>query len=168
MHLPRNANILFIVPALAVAAVLVGSPQAGATPPVEEKGSFSGFEKVADCGDFDIWDRFELFWSGKLFFDAEGSPSRIVEHVWGSDTFINSVTGESVTGTINSGEIVDLEAGTANQNGTVGRITVPGEGLVFVDVGRYVVSFDGDITFLKGKHDFFEEDFSGLCEVLAP
>lgn len=160
-------RILTAALTLGVVGVLVSSPQAAATPPVEEKGSFSGFEKVTECGDFDIWDRFETFWSGKLFFDADGSPLRIVEHVWGSDTFINSVTGESVTGTINSGEIVDLEAGTANQNGVIGRITVPGEGLVFVDVGRYVVGFDGDIKFLKGQHDFFEENFSGLCEVLA-
>ena len=160
-------RILAVGLTLGVAGALLGSPQAGAAPPAEETGSFSGFEKVADCDGFEIWDRYETFWSGKLFFDREGSPSRIVEHVWGSDTFINSVTGESVTGTINSGEIVDLVAGTANQNGVIGRITVPGEGLVFVDVGRYVVTFDGDIEFLKGQHGFFESDFSRLCEVLA-
>lgn len=80
---------------------------------------------LADCGAFDLWDRFVFEWNGKLFFDENGNPARIVEHVGGSDTFNNSVTGESVTGTINSGETVDFVNGTVTQNGTIGRITVP-------------------------------------------
>lgn len=154
--------------AFGLAGMLVSASPAWAIPPVEVSGSDSGSVKVADCDGFELWDEYALSWSGKLFFDAQGAPSRIVLHVWGSDTFINMATKESVTGTINSGEIVDLKARTANQNGQIGRITVPGEGLVFVDVGRYVISFDeDDPQFLKGKHDFFEGDFAGLCEVLA-
>lgn len=140
-----------------------------AATPVPTAGSDSGFVFVTDCGDFEIWDAYESFWSGKRFLDAEGNPTRIVQHVWGSDTFVNSVSGESVTGTINSGEIVDLTKSTANQNGTIGRITVPGAGLVFVDVGRYVIEFGNDEPlFLEGRHDFFTGNFEALCQVLAP
>ena len=154
--------------ALGVSAVLVSSPPAGARPPVEEKGMFSGLEFITDCGDFEIWDDFETFWSGKMFLDAEGNPLRVVEHVWGSDTFVNTTSGESVTGTINSGEIVDFAESTANQNGTIGRITVPGVGLVFIDVGRYVFDFENnEFTFVKGRHDFIDEDYTRLCQVLA-
>jgi len=78
------------------------------------------------------------------------------------------VTGKSVTGTINSGEIVDLVKGTVTQNGTVGRITVPGEGAFFFDVGKYIIDFEEGLVFLAGSHHaFFEEDYDRLCELLA-
>ena len=105
---------------------------------------------------------------GKVFFDDAGNPVRIVEHVAGSDTFYNSVTNESVTGTINSGETVNLVDGTVTQNGSVGRITVPHMGVVFFDVGKYIIDFDEGLVFLAGSHHaFFEEDYAPLCALLA-
>jgi hypothetical protein len=54
------------------------------------------------------------------------------------------------------------------QNGTLGRITVPGEGAFFFDVGKYIVTFGEGVTFLAGSHHaFFEEDYDRLCELLA-
>jgi hypothetical protein len=45
------------------------------------------------------------------------------------------------------------------QNGTLGRITVPGEGAFFFDVGKYLIDFEGGLVFLEGSHHaFFEED----------
>ena len=103
-----------------------------------------------------------------MFFDDEGNLTRIVEHVSGSDTFYNSVTGESVTGTINSGETVDFVNGTVTQNGATGRITVPGEGAFFFDVGKFIIDFEEGLVFLAGSHHaFFEEDYSRLCELLG-
>ena len=43
-----------------------------------------------------------------MFSDDDGNVTRVVEHVGGSDMFYNSVTGESVTGTISSGEKLDF------------------------------------------------------------
>jgi hypothetical protein len=161
MRIPLLPAVLALLPlALAVPA--------SAAPPVPDEGSDSGFVFVFDCGDFEIWDAYESHWSGKSFLDDEGNPVALVLHVWGSDTFVNTTSGESVTGTINSGEKVDLVAETANQNGTIGRITVPGVGLVFIDVGRYVIEFGSEEpVFLQGQHDFFTGDFDALCEVLA-
>ena len=93
---------------------------------------------------------------------------RIVEHVSGTDTFYNSVTGESVTGTINAGETVNFVDGTVTENGTVGRITVPGLGVVFFDVGKFIIDFDEGLVFLAGRHHaFFEEDYAPLCALLG-
>jgi hypothetical protein len=93
---------------------------------------------------------------------------RIVEQVSGTDTFYNSVTGESVTGTINAGEIVDLVDGTVTESGTVGRITVPGLGVVFFDVGKFIIDFDEGLVFLAGHHHaFFEEYYAQLCALLG-
>jgi hypothetical protein len=93
---------------------------------------------------------------------------RVVEHVSGTDTFCNSVTNESVTGTINAGEIVNLVDGTVTESGTVGRITVPHVGVVFFDVGKSIIDFDEGLVFLAGRHHaFFEEDYAQLCSVLG-
>lgn len=148
-------------------AVSLGAPTATASGPVMDSGSISGFVFVTDCGDFEIWDDFTTFFSAKVFLDAD-KPSRVVEHIWGSDTFVNTTTGESLSGTFNNGEIVDLSESSVNQNGTNGRITLPGVGLVFIDVGRYVFNFATDeYTFVSGKHGFIDEDYTKLCEVLS-
>ena len=87
---------------LGLAVMLVISSAASADTPVHISGTETGDVFLADCGDFDLRDRFTFEWNGKLFFDDDGNLTRVVEHVGGSDTFYNSVTGESVTGTINS------------------------------------------------------------------
>jgi hypothetical protein len=140
----------------------------GGVPPVTEESFVEDDAFLFDCGDFDLRDRFTFTTRGKVFFDDAGNPVRIVEHVAGSDTFYNSVTNESVTGTINSGETVNLVDGTVTQNGSVGRITVPGMGVVFFDIGKYIIDFDEGLVFLAGSHHaFFEEDYAPLCALLA-
>jgi hypothetical protein len=153
---------------MAVMLVLVISPAAAAGKPVHISEAESGDAFIADCGAFDLRDRFTFEANGTSFFDSEGNLTRIVEHVGGSDTFYNSVTGKSVTGTINSGETVDLVNGTVTQNGTVGRITVPGVGAFFFDVGKFIIDFQQGLVFLAGSHHaFFEGDYDRLCALLA-
>ena len=157
-----------IAAVLGLAVMLVISPAASADRPMHISGSDAGDDFLADCGDFDLRDSFTFEFEGTVFSDDDGNVTRVVEHVGGSDTFYNSVTGESVTGTINSGEIVDLVNGTVTQNGTIGRITVPGEGAFFFDVGKYIIDFEEGLVFLAGSHHaFFEEDYDRLCELLA-
>lgn len=149
-------------------ATLAPASSAMAGPPVTTSGSEAGDVFLADCGSFDLRDSFTFTWKGKEFYDADGNLTRVVMHVGGSDTFYNSVTGESVTGTINSGETLDLVDGTVTQNGTIGRITVPGEGAFFFDVGKYIIDFEDGLTFLAGRHHaFFEEDYTRLCDLLG-
>ena len=151
-----------------LAVMLAVSAAASAAPPVTTAGTETDDVFLADCGAFDLRDRVAFEWNGKMFFDDEGQLTRIVEHVGGSDTFYNSVTGKSVTGTINSGETVDFVKGTVTQNGAVGRISVPGEGAFFFDVGKFIIDFEEGLVFLAGSHHaFFEEDYSRLCELLA-
>ena len=153
---------------LGLAVMLAVSAAASAGPPVTTSGTEADDVFIADCGAFDLRDRFTFEWNGKRFFDDEGNLNRIVEHVGGSDTFYNSVTGKSVTGTINSGETVDFVKGTVTQNGAVGRITVSGEGAFFFDVGKFILDFEDGLVFLAGSHHaFFEEDYARLCELLG-
>ncbi len=132
------------------------------------EGIDSGSEFLTDCGQFDLYDDWVLEWQGKEFLDEDGNVTRVVEHVWGSDTFRNSETGETLTGTISAGEIVDLEAGTVTESGTIGRITVAGVGVVFFDVGKFIIEFGEGVVFLAGRHHaFFEEDYGALCDALS-
>lgn len=154
--------------AFLLAAALTVAPDASASPPLTTEENSSGDEFIADCGDFELRDRWTFHTRGKEFLDDQGEVTRIVMHVAGSDTFYNSETGESVTGTINSGETVDLVEGQVTQNGVVARIRVPGQGIVFFDVGKYVISFTDGLTFLAGHHHgFFDEDYTALCELLG-
>lgn len=150
------------------AATLAIAPAAHAAPPVHIADSAEGDVFLFDCGDFDLRDHFTFESHGILFLDANGNATRIVQHVAGTDTFYNSVTGKSVTGTINSGEQVNFVDGFVTQSGSIGRITVPGMGVVFFDVGKYVVTFGEGVTFLAGNHHaFFDEDYQPLCDLLA-
>jgi hypothetical protein len=153
---------------LGLAVMVVFLPAASADTPVHISGTETEDVFLADCGDFDLRDEFTVEFEGTVFSDDDGNVTRVVEHVGGSDRFYNSVTGESVTGTINSGEILDFVNGTVTQSGTLGRITVPGEGAFFFDVGKYIIDFEEGLVFLAGTHHaFFEEDYDRLCELLA-
>ena len=157
-----------IAAVLGLAVMLVISPAATADRPLHISGTEVDDLFLADCGDFDLRDEFTVEFEGTVFTDDDGNVTRVVEHVGGSDRFYNSVTGKSVTGTINSGEIVDLVNGTVTQSGTIARITVPGEGVFFFDVGKYIFDFEEGLVFLAGSHHaFFEEDYDRLCELLA-
>jgi hypothetical protein len=157
-----------LLPAVLALLPLALAIPASAGQPNFDSGSESGSAFITDCGDFDIRDDYVTNWSGKVFQDEEGNTSRVVERIWGSDTFVNTTSGESVSGTFSNGEIVDLSVPSVTQNGSNGKITLPGVGLVFIDVGRYVLNIETfEFSFLKGSHGFIDEDYTKLCEVLS-
>jgi hypothetical protein len=167
MRLPRMLGLAAGLVA-ALPMMFAGATAAHAGVPQTVEGSEEDDVFLTDCGDFDLRDHFTFEFHGKAFLDDAGNPVRIVEHVSGTDTFYNSVTKKSVTGTINAGEIVDLVGGTVTESGTVGRITVPRLGVVFFDVGKFIIDFDEGLVFLAGRHHaFFEEDYAQLCSVLG-
>ena len=153
--------------AAALIAMLGAVPHAGAVPPVKVSGTEAGNAPIADCGTFLVWDEFELNFTGTVHFDQAGNPVRIVEHISGIDRLYNPDNGASFSGSFNQGEIVDPVAGQVAVNGIIFRITVPGGGAVFLDVGRFVFTFDDELVFAAGQHDFFAGDFAGLCAALT-
>ena len=52
-------------------------------------------------------------------------------------------------------------------DGVVVRLTVPGDGAVFLDIGRIVTDRQGNLYFEAGPHQYFYGDFAALCEALA-
>ena len=87
------------------------------------------------------------------FFDEAGTPVRaqITDNYVGVVT--NPETGQSVENPSHQTLIVDLVEGTATQVGLIYSATVPGEGVVFHDVGRVVFDAAGNVIFEAGPHD---------------
>lgn len=163
----RTRTLLAAVPIVGVLSVGL-SQGASADRPVETSGSIFGDEPIGiDCGTFEVWDDFELHWRGVEFYDDEGNVVRVVEHIWGVDRLYNPVSGTSVSGSFNNSEIVDLVNGEITENGSVFRIVLPGSGAVFLDVGKFILSFETGLQFLAGRHDFFDGDTAALCAALA-
>jgi hypothetical protein len=135
---------------------------------VHMSGSFSGDDPIADCGTFEVRDEFTLNFRGIERYDREGNLVQVVEHIFGVDRLYNSVTGKSLKpASFNQGETVDIVEGQVKVSGVIFRITVPGSGAVFLDVGRFIIDFDEGLVFLAGQHQFFEGDLDGLCAALS-
>jgi hypothetical protein len=168
----RKADLLMrrVTLVLGVAAIMVvmaASSAAAAKP--EVVGPFHEEDTVffADCGTFQILDRYVLDFTIKWFYDKDGNLVRGVEQVSGTDTFINSVTGKEITAPFHNTVIIDPTTATGANNGVIYRVTVPGSGLVFIDAGRIVTNQAGtEITFQAGPHQAFDGDIAGLCAAL--
>jgi hypothetical protein len=87
------------------------------------------------------------------FFDEAGTPVRTQITVNFDGVVTNPETGESVENPAHQTIIVDIVEGTVVEVGLTFKATVPGEGVVFHDVGRVVFDAAGDVIFEAGPHD---------------
>src|SRR5215212_8150700 len=132
--------------------------------PIHEEGR----ERFAKCKGFTILDDYVLDYTLRQFFDQDGNLVKMEETVSGTDTFINSETGKAIAAPYHNNVLIDPEADLGASAGIIFKVTVPGAGAVFLDVGRIVTNQAGDIiTFEAGPHQFFEGDFAALCAALA-
>jgi hypothetical protein len=132
---------------------------------------FEGTEVLADCGTFQVLDHYVADLTVTQFLDDQGIRVRDVRQFSGTDTYINSATGKSITERFHNTLLVEYEAGIRTQivNSGVGyRLTVPGGGAVFLDVGRVVYDGQFNVVFWEaGPHHFLDGDFAGLCAAMA-
>jgi hypothetical protein len=100
--------------------------------------------------------------------DKDGNQVKGVEQVSGTDTFINAATGKSIAAPFHNNVLIDPLVGLGASTEILSKVTVPGTGVVFLDVGRIVTNQAGNIiTFEAGPHQFFDGDFDALCTALA-
>lgn len=160
-----------LLPGLAVGVVSMfgTAASAWAVPPVQIAGSIQGNDPIADCGTFEVWDEFTLNFRGTEHYDQDGDLVRVVEHLLGVDRLYRPDTGKSLRpASFNQSETVDVVEGQLKVGGVVFRITVPGSGAIFLDVGRFIIDLDDDsLVFLAGQHQFLEGDLDGLCAALS-
>ena len=160
----RTRLILFGL--LGIVAIVGASP-AGALAPTKISGHETNDVFAFSCGSFDVRDDLEFTFRGTEHYDRAGNLIRIVEQISGVDRLYNPLNGKSVSGTYDNSETVDLANGDVTQNGQIFRIIIPGRGPLFIDVGKYVFDFEEGLTFLAGRHDFFDENFTAICAYLA-
>ena len=151
-----------LLPALlaAVAVALLTLPVAvSAAPPVVEtfhdEGSFA-FAGPCPNG-VTLLGAFTEDVRVTTFFDEAGTPVRAQIKVDFVGVVTNPATGESVENPSHQTIIVDLVEGTEAQVGLIFSVTVPGEGVVFHDVGRVVFDAAGNVI-IAGPHDLLTAD----------
>jgi hypothetical protein len=77
----------------------------------------------------------------------------------------NLSTGESVSGH-NAYQLAGTEK-TLTRTGAWFHVRGRGIGIVLRDVGRTVVTWDGDVIAVAGRHQWLDGDFDALCRALA-
>jgi len=129
-----------------------------------------GVALLAQCGAFQALDAFQGELSITAFLDKAGNPESAIIDFHGTDTFRNSVTGKSFTEPFHNKEFAalngDLQPDKLTKVGVAFRLTVPGGGVVLLEVGRLALS-PGHIEFEAGPHQALEGDFAGLCAALV-
>src|SRR5687767_2970534 len=156
----ENMNTRLIVSSLILVTLMAFFPFSVASaggPVIEDPIYEEGTVDVADCGSFQVLDVYELNYISKLYFDKEGNLVKIVEQVWGTDTFVNSVTGKAYPMSFHNTVVVHPPRAAITGIGY--HLTIPGAGAVFLDVGRIVRDRQGNVYFEAGPHQFFNADF---------
>ena len=141
-------------PARADAPVVIG--------PLTEEGTVFFW----DCGDFEVLDRYVLNVTVRRMLDRFGNRIRLIEEVWGVDTFVNSATGKEIAAPYHNNTFVDFSTGRADIAGVIFKVVVPGVGPVFMDVGLVTVDRAGNVYFSAGPHQYEDGNVGTLCEAL--
>ena len=165
----RGFNRRFFGAVLALVLVLIPFTAASADGPIF-LGPFqeTGVSLIAHCDGFDVLDYYEVNWTRTRFVNDLGQTMWFLEHVWGTDTFVNSVTGEAYPMPFTNNTNVEIRPERGGQStGVVFKFVLPGEGAVFMEIGRVVLDGNFDVVFQAGLRDFEEGNFEELCEVMA-
>ena len=125
-----------------------------------------GVAFIWDCGDFEILDQYVSNFVVRRMRNRDGRVIRLVEQVWGVDTFVNSVNGNAIPAPYHNNTFVDLVAGRADIAGVIFKAIVPGVGPVFMDIGMITADREDNVYFRAGPHQFFDGDFDALCAAL--
>jgi hypothetical protein len=124
-----------------------------------------------ECNGFAVIEHVEGTVKASFRLAQNGNPAMEILRFRLRHTFSNSETGESLTS-----PDVGIDKVTFNEDGPltvavigiVTRVVVPGEGPVFVHLGRIV--FDaatGEVVFEAGRHDDFADLLPALCSALG-
>jgi hypothetical protein len=152
--------VALIVLALQITFALASSPD-------KETQFWSGVYTMS-CGDFDFSDN----WSGSVivtsYLNDDGSLNRYHVHGEFLDTLTNLSNGKTLTGRTegyNFFENVADTPGLWKHAGLMFHFNIPGNGVVNIDAG-YMLMYNGEITLVKGKHQFNTGDITALCAAL--
>jgi len=119
------------------------------------------------CDDFDVQAAGTEKIKTTTFFDMDGSPTRIQTRIFYDGTVTNLDTDQTLRDTSNFMFIFDLENGTTTEVGVSFHITVPGRGVAVLNVGNLILDSDGNVIFVAGKYQPFDESVQLVCQALS-
>ena len=137
-------------------------------------------EDLVDCRKYNKDYKFTIEWVRDItitehaYFNQDGSISKYVSNVDGVDTFYNSKTGAWLSGNFAFTELAyPGDPDIFIHHGIELHITVPGEGIVFIQAGtiEYHISWEGGyvevIANTAGPKDWTNQEYGRLCAALA-
>ena len=131
---------------------------------------FVGFF-VTDCGDFDVLLDFTEQGHFIVHFDKDGNPVKQNVHFeFPNDVYYNSANpGISFTSNARQNLHFDFVDNNLAIAGLVFKLTIPGQGVVFHEVGRVFIDLvTGDVLMQAGPADLSDGNFAALCAALTP
>jgi hypothetical protein len=153
---------LWIGIASIVGAVLLVAA-ASAAPPDHFTDSGSYGPNSAPCNGFTNFFRGSFTVTGKTMFDKSGNPIKDIVHQSGSELNWRSGNSDSYTVYFSSTSVYDYATDTTTVNGMPIKVTYPGLGLLFHDVGTVVFNGQGDPLTIHGPHDTIEQGQDAYC-----
>jgi hypothetical protein len=93
----------------------------------------------------------------RFVYDANGTLVERDRHISYAGALSNSVTGASVPHVGHFAVVDDFVAGTSTITGMLSRTVVAGDGLIWRNIGRVVISLaNGAVLFEAGEHGTFD------------
>lgn len=109
------------------------------------------------CGAFSVRVQLSGVRRFTFYYDAAGTLVERVRHISFSGSLLNSVTGAAVPHVGHFNVVDDSQAGTTTITGMLSRTVVAGEGLVWRNIGRVVLSLtNGALLFEAGEHGTYD------------
>lgn len=125
---------------------------------------------AAECDGFTVLEHVEGTIKVSTHFDKNGNVVMDIARFRLRHTLSNSETGASLFSPDAGIDKVTIKpdgSGTAATIGVIARIVVPGEGLVFANIGRIVFDLNtGEVLSVAGPHDDFANLPAILCSAL--
>ncbi len=143
------------------AVALVGVASAGATPPDHWSDSGS-YADSASCDGFTNFYSGTFAVSGKTMYDKSGNPIKDVIHQTVTELNWRSGTNDQYTVYGDFKIVYDYATDTTTLNGKIIKVTYPGLGVLFHDVGK-IIHFPGGVTVFHGPHDVWVQGQDAYC-----
>jgi hypothetical protein len=164
-------RIFLALAAAAATVALVFAAQASAANVTVFTGHYSASETFLDSGPtaacgFPVTFSFSINGTFSFREDSDGNPLGATDHEVG--TVSESANGLTLTGHTADNFITFFPEQKGYEVGLNGVFTLPGGGMIALDVGRVVATFDGTIVVVDGPHDVLNGNDAALCAALTP
>jgi len=162
----ENAMKRVVVTLSVLSMVVLGTSVLAVQPDMYSySDSGQGFIGECDAG-FEVWEDVSFDVRVKDYKDKDGIWIRSKQHVTVEGKVYNYDDPTKYLPYKNSVYSIFDDPDTTRIAGLWALVTVPGEGVIFIDVGLIIFDVDG-VAFEAGKHQWWNENVDALCGHLA-